>query len=108
MKGRQILLDHENLEGAQESSKIATWIAIAAIVLSLLVSIVSICLSIKQMDNPVKFDENQLEKIIPSKVIKSINELKRTQREILRLLMVLQDERKKDETIESTEVPMQE
>jgi len=86
MKGRQILLDYENMRSARESSTIATWIAIFAILLSVISLLSSMYYSRKQMNSGIRFDEVELRKFGTNKIVKSVRKLERTQKDSLYLL----------------------
>jgi len=70
------LLEYEELNEARASSRKATRIALAAIVLSIATALISIGFSINQVNSPTRIDPSQLELINTYPVIKVLDELK--------------------------------
>ena len=57
------LVEYTELKEARRSSKIATYFAIAAIVISIVAMVISIYFSYKQLKSPTKIETTQFEKI---------------------------------------------
>lgn len=61
------LLEHEELKNANNSSRTATYFATAALIVSILTTLISICFFYKQQNSVIRLDESQIQKIITIK-----------------------------------------
>ncbi len=76
-------LEYLEFKHSVKSSKKSTKIAIAAIVISIIASTISIYFSNMQLNTPTKIEESQVKRISNEKVVETLEDLESTQKKVL-------------------------